>query len=237
MVRGVLELEQVKKSYPESPGRRLEVLDIEHFSLAFGEQIALEGRSGSGKSTLLHVLSGITSPDSGRVILDGIELGKLSEAHRDRVRADKLGMVFQSFNLLPGFTALENVLVAMSFGSGKADRRRAIDLLSAVGLEHRLSHRPAALSMGEQQRVAVARAIANRPRVVLADEPTASVDPSNQRTVVELLKKTCRDHGSALLIVTHSPEVASQFEVRVRIEDFNRVFARSMAASIATNIE
>jgi putative ABC transport system ATP-binding protein len=219
----VLELSDVRKSFAMPGGERIDILDIAAFRLEAGEHCALEGRSGSGKSTLLNVISGIMRPDAGRVIVDGIDIARLDEARRDRVRADKLGLVFQQFNLLPGFTALENVLVAMSFGSGRSDRGRAIRLLEAVGLAHRLDHKPAQLSVGQQQRVAVARALANRPRAVLADEPTASIDPAHQQQVIDLLRNTCAEQGVALLVVTHAADVAGQFPRRLRLEDFNRV--------------
>jgi ABC-type lipoprotein export system ATPase subunit len=218
----VSELEAVRKSFVMPGGGRTDVLDIPRFRLMPGEQCALEGRSGSGKSTLLNVIAGILRPDAGRVVIDGIDITRLPEARRDRLRADALGLVFQQFNLLPGFTALENVLVAMSFGSGRADRRLAADLLAAVGLADRLHHKPAQLSTGQQQRVAVARALANRPRAVLADEPTASVDAAHQQQVIDLLRGTCSTQGVALLVVTHAPEVARQFPRRIRLEDFNR---------------
>ena len=218
----VIVLENVRKSFAMPGGERVDILDVPGFVLAAGEQAALEGSSGSVKSTLLHVISGIMRPDSGTVIVAGTDITRLSEGSRDRLRADALGLVFQQFNLLPGFTALENVLVAMSFGSSRPDRRRAAELLGAVGLSHRLDHKPAALSMGQQQRVAVARALANRPKVILADEPTASVDAANQQQVVDLLTNTCREHGVALLVVTHEPEVARQFPRRLKLEDFNR---------------
>jgi ABC-type lipoprotein export system ATPase subunit len=223
----VIQLEQVKKSFRLPGGETVDVLDVPAFALAEGEQCALEGQSGSGKSTLLHVISGIMRPDAGRVLIDGVDITRLDEARRDRVRADKLGLVFQQFNLLPGFTALENVLVAMSFGSGKPDRWRAADLLAAVGLSHRLHHKPAELSIGQQQRVAVARALANRPRVILADEPTASVDAAHQRQVIDLVRGTCTEQGVALLLVTHDPAVAAQFPRRLRLEDFNRAAVRT----------
>jgi putative ABC transport system ATP-binding protein len=223
MPDSVIELRNVRKAFAlPGGGGAVPVLDIDSFTMAAGEQCALEGQSGSGKSTLLHVISGIMRPDAGSVVIDGIDLTRLPEARRDRVRADRLGLVFQQFNLLPGFTALENVLVAMSFGSGKPDRWRATDLLAAVGLADRLHHKPAELSIGQQQRVAVARALANRPRLILADEPTASIDPAHQRQVIDLLKNTCAEHDVALLIVTHAPEVAGQFPRRLRLEEFNR---------------
>lgn len=222
MSRPVIELRDVRKSFVAPGGETVDVLDIESFSLAEGEQCALEGQSGSGKSTLLNVIAGIMRPDTGSVCVDGQDIARLDEARRDRVRADRLGLVFQQFNLLPGFTALENVLVAMSFASGRPDRARAAGLLGAVGLAHRLHHRPAELSIGQQQRVAVARALANRPRVVLADEPTASIDAAHQAQVIDLLRDTCREQRAALLVVTHSADVAAQFPRRVRLEDFNR---------------
>lgn len=222
MTQPVIELVDVIKEFTLPDGERLRVLDVPRFALEAGEQVSLEGRSGSGKSTLLNVISGILRPDSGQVCIDGLDIAVLPEATRDRARADRLGMVFQSFNLLPGFTALENVLVAMSFGSSKPDRSRAVGLLESVGLGHRLSHRPAHLSVGEQQRVAVARALANKPRAILADEPTASIDPHHQDRVIDLLRTSCREQAVSLLLVTHAPEVASRFERRLRIEDFNR---------------
>ena len=222
MPEPVVRLENVRKSFAMPGGERVDVLDVPGFVLAGGEQAALEGSSGSGKSTLLHVISGIMRPDSGRVEVAGTDITKLPEDRRDRLRADTLGLVFQQFNLLPGFTALENVLVAMSFASGRPDRLRAAGLLEAVGLGHRLHHKPAELSIGQQQRVAVARALANRPRAVLADEPTASIDAAHKQQVVDLLKDTCREEGVALLVVTHDPDVARQFPRRLTLEEFNR---------------
>ena len=222
MPASVIELTNVHKAFAMPGGERVAVLDVPAFALAEGEQCALVGQSGSGKSTLLHVISGILRPDTGRIVIDGVDITRLSEPQRDRVRADKLGLVFQQFNLLPGFTALENVLVAMSFSSGRPDRWRAADLLAAVGLSHRLHHKPGELSTGQQQRGAVARALANRPRVVLADEPTASIDSAHQQQVIDLLQNTCTEQGVALLVVTHAPEVAAQFPRCIRLEDFNR---------------
>jgi len=217
----VIELENVRKSFGQPGGERIDVLDVPSFAVAGGEHVALEGSSGCGKSTLLHVISGILRPDSGRVRVAGVDITRLPESRRDRLRADTLGLVFQQFNLMPGFTALENVLVAMSFGSGRPDRRRAQALLEAVGLGQRLHHKPAELSVGQQQRVAVARALANRPRAVLADEPTASVDAAHQQ-VIDLLRSSCATADVALVVVTHAPDVAAQFPRRLRLEDFNR---------------
>ncbi|MFT5323657.1 MAG: putative ABC transport system ATP-binding protein, partial [Planctomycetaceae bacterium] len=167
-----LSIRNLKKSYVEPGGRRLPILNVDSFDIADAEQVVLIGSSGGGKTTLLNVIAGVTTADSGQVVIDGTDVTKLPEAGRDRFRALRIGYVFQTFNLLPAFTALENVLLGMSFGGRKADRPHARELLKRVGLEHRLNHRPAKLSVGEQQRVAVARALANRPSLLLADEPT-----------------------------------------------------------------
>ena len=216
-----LVLENVRKSYREPDGRKLPVLSISRFEIATGEQVALVGQSGGGKTTLLNVISGITPADSGRVIVDGTDVARLNEVRRDRFRAERIGIVFQTFNLLPAFTAYENVLLGMTF-SGRVDRAYARQLLERVGLSRRQSHRPGQLSVGEQQRVAVARALANRPRLMLADEPTASVDIANQQNLLELIRTACRDHNVSLLLVTHAPEVSSQFERVEKLADFNR---------------
>ncbi len=181
-------LKNVRKSYREPDGTPLPVLNVPHFALQAGEQAALIGQSGGGKTTLLNVISGITAADSGLVQIDGVNIAALHEVARDRFRAERIGFVFQTFNLLPAFSALENVLLGMSF-SGRADRKYAQLLLEQVGLGHRLSHRPGQLSVGEQQRVSVARALANRPRLMLADEPTASVDLAHQETILKLLAR------------------------------------------------
>ncbi len=221
----MLQIRDLHKSFREPDGSPLPILDIKEFHVAGGEQVVLMGRSGSGKTTLLHVIAGISRPDSGIVKIDGTDITRLSEAGRDRFRADKIGYVFQTFNLLPGFSALENVLLGMSFAGGKADPARARDLLDRVGLRHRLTHRPTALSVGEQQRVAVARALANRPKLLLADEPTANVDSGHQQQIIDLMRQTCREENVALLLVTHTPEVAEQFERVDRLEDFNQAVA------------
>jgi putative ABC transport system ATP-binding protein len=221
----MLLLKDVRKSFREPDGSPLPILNIPEFRAAAGEQVVLMGRSGCGKTTLLHVIAGISRPDSGTVQIDGTDITRLSEAGRDRFRADKLGYVFQTFNLLPGFSALENVLLGMSFAGRKVDAARARDLLDRVGLKHRLSHRPAALSVGEQQRVAVARALANRPKLLLADEPTANVDSAHQQQIIDLVRNTCREENVALLMVTHTPEVAQQFERVERLENFNQAVA------------
>lgn len=221
----MLVLRDVKKSFVEPGGTRLPILDIPELQLAAGEQVALVGRSGSGKTTLLHIIAGISRPDTGLVEVDGQNLSALPEAALDRFRAAKIGYVFQTFNLLPAFTALENVLLGMAFASGRPDTARARQLLERVGLGHRLAHQPAMLSVGEQQRVAVARAMANRPRLMLADEPTANVDAGHQQQIVDLLRTACEEDQIALLVVTHASEVAQQFPRVEQLEQFNQAVA------------
>jgi putative ABC transport system ATP-binding protein len=218
----MLILKDVKKSFAAPTGNPLPVLEIPAFCLGDGEQMALVGRSGCGKTTLLHVIAGISRPDAGSVKLDGMDLCLMSEAECDRFRAGHIGYVFQTFNLLPGFTALENVLLGMRFAGGRTDSARAKKLLERVGVSHRLHHKPAMLSVGEQQRVAVARALANRPKLLLADEPTANVDTGHQTQVFELLRDTCREENVALLLVTHSPELAARLPRVDQLEHFNR---------------
>ena len=217
-----LELRNVTKSYRDPSGGRVPVLNVPEFKLETGEQVVLIGSSGGGKTTLLNIIAGITSADSGEVVISGTNIARLPEVARDRFRAERIGYVFQTFNLLPAFTALENVLLGMSFGGRKPDRSRAIKLLERVGLGHRLHHKPTQMSVGEQQRTSVARALVNTPRLLLADEPTANVDVANQQTVLQLLRDSCRENDVSLLLVTHAQEVAAQFDRVEKLSDFNR---------------
>ncbi len=221
----MLFLENVIKNYRQGDGQTLKVLDLPSYHIDAGEQVVLLGPSGCGKTTTLHIIAGIIAPDSGRVVLDGLDLTGFSQAGRDRVRANKLGYVFQTFNLLKGFTALENVLLGMTFSNRKYDHQRAIDLLEQVGLGQRLHHKPSKMSVGEQQRTAVARALANRPKLILADEPTANVDPANQQLVVDLIRESCRREEISLLMVTHNMEVAQQFDRVDNLAHLNRAIA------------
>jgi putative ABC transport system ATP-binding protein len=222
----MLLVENVKKSYREPDGGRLAILDVPRLELAAGEQVVIRGRSGGGKTTLLNAIAGLATVDEGKIVVNGTEVTRLREAVRDRFRARNIGFVFQTFNLLAGFTALENVQLGMTFTRQPIDRRRAVDLLTRVGLGDRLSHNPAALSVGEQQRVAVARALVNRPGLLLADEPTANIDPAHQQQVVDLLREVCRGENVAMLLVTHSPEVANQFDRVEDLENLNRVLRK-----------
>lgn len=219
----MLLVENVKKAYREPNGEVLPILDVPRLAVEAGEQVVIRGRSGGGKTTLLNVIAGLATPDSGKIVVQTTDVTRLPEAARDRFRARHIGFVFQTFNLLAGFSALENVLLGMTFTGQRHDTHRATELLQRVGLGHRLSHKPAALSVGEQQRVAVARALVNRPVLLLADEPTANIDPAHQQQVIDLLRDVCRAENVAMLLVTHSPEVSAQFDRIEHLEELNRV--------------
>lgn len=220
----LLEILQLKKSFLAPDGSDHCVIDVPGFALKEKEQVALCGQSGSGKTTLLHLIAGILKPDSGSIKLAGKEVSTLSEPERDRLRAMKIGYIFQTFNLLPAFTCLENVLLGMSFGPG-VDRGVAEALLRRVGLGDKLKHYPRQLSTGQQQRVAVARALANRPELVLADEPTGNLDSTNARDALKLIRETCRENGAALLLVSHDREVLAEFDSILELSKINRANA------------
>jgi ABC-type lipoprotein export system ATPase subunit len=200
------------------------VVDVPAFSLEAGAQAALRGESGSGKTTFLHLIAGILAPDAGRIELAGRDVAALGEAARDRLRAETVGYIFQTFNLLQGHTVLENVELGMAFGRG-VDRAHAEALLRRVGLGDKLRHYPRQLSTGQQQRVAVARALANRPKLVLADEPTGNLDAKNGREALALIREVCRENGAALLLVSHDEGVLGQFENVTAFADLNRAVA------------
>jgi ABC-type lipoprotein export system ATPase subunit len=207
----LLEISSLQKSFVSPGGERKRIVEVEGFALEAGEQVALRGESGSGKTTFLHLIAGILTPDNGSIKIDGTEMTQLGEGARDRFRASTVGYIFQAFNLLQGYTCLENLLLAMSFGGGR-DRARAVALLERVGLGHRLCHTPRQLSTGQQQRVAIARAMVNRPKLVLADEPTGNLDQSNADAALGLIRETCREIGASLLLVSHDPGVLGRFE-------------------------
>jgi putative ABC transport system ATP-binding protein len=212
----MLAIQGLTKSYPSPDGGRSVIVDVPTFSLSAGEQLALRGESGSGKTTFLHLIAGILDADSGRIEIDGTDMAALGEPKRDRLRAQKLGYIFQTFNLLQGYTVLENVLLGMSFGPG-ADRDHARSVLERVGLGDRLHHFPRQLSTGQQQRVAVARALANRPKLVLADEPTGNLDRRNATEALALIRETCREVGATLLLVSHDENTLGLFS---QVKDF-----------------
>jgi ABC-type lipoprotein export system ATPase subunit len=212
----LLSISALQKSFRTPEGERKTIVDVPAFTLAAGQQLALRGESGSGKTTFLHLIAGILAADSGSIHIDGRDMAALGESGRDRLRAESIGYIFQTFNLLQGYSVLENVMLGMAFGRG-SDRDHATAMLERVGLSHRLQHYPRQLSTGQQQRVAVARALANHPKLVLADEPTGNLDHRNARDSLALIRETCRENGAALLLVSHDPGVLAAFE---DVQDF-----------------
>ena len=219
MPEPLLQLRGIEKSFTAPDGTVQRILDVPDFSLAAGEHVALAGTSGTGKTTLLHVIAGILRADRGEIRWNGADVAALSESARDLWRAQNIGYVFQSFHLLQGYTALENVVLGMAFGPGP-DPAFARSLLTELNLGDRLDHRPRQMSVGQQQRVALARALANRPRLVLADEPTGNLDVHHAREALEMMRRMCREHGAALLLVSHATEILGAFE---RSEDLARI--------------
>jgi putative ABC transport system ATP-binding protein len=226
----ILQMTDVIKSFDQPGGGTLTVLDVPSFEIAKGEQVSLIGQSGGGKTTLLHLIAGLLVPEAGSIKVAGTELTRLSEQGRDRLRAAAIGYVFQTFNLLPAFSALENVKLGMTFGQGELDGTRAKELLARVGLSDRANYRPSQLSVGQQQRVAIARAMAGKPSILLADEPTANVDAFSAKSVLDLIRITCLEEGVSLLMVTHDMEIASMFDRIEKLDEINRVFASSPTA-------
>ncbi|HEU5050220.1 MAG TPA: ABC transporter ATP-binding protein [Gemmatimonadales bacterium] len=215
----MLRCDQLGKTYL-SGGRDLTVLKDITFHLEPGGFLAIVGPSGRGKTTLLGLLAGLDRPSHGRVVLDGVDLESLDEDARARLRRDRVGFVFQSFQLIPTLTALENVMVPLELaGSNGGLEGRSMELLERVGLGGRGHHYPAQLSGGEQQRVALARAFANRPRILFADEPTGNLDARTGHVIVELMGELNRDLGTTLVLVTHDPDLASRAGRTIRLAD------------------
>ncbi len=223
----ILQVEDLSKAYTIPDGRLL-VLQHVHLQVQHGEFIAITGQSGSGKTTLLSLLGALDSPDSGKISLDGIAVHQLRGTAAADFRRQQIGFVFQLFYLLPNLTALENVMAPLLPYRRKLDfdlRQRAEELLKSVGLGDRTGHPPARLSGGEQQRVAIARALVNRPKLVLADEPTGNLDPSTGREVLEVLRTLQRSGSQTLIMVTHDPELAALADRRIQLEQFRRAEA------------
>ena len=215
----LLTITDLQKAYVSPEGSQTPIIDIPHFEMEEGTQTALRGSSGAGKTTFLNLIAGILQADSGRIVVAGEEMTALSESGRDRLRASHIGYIFQTFNLLAGYTALENVMLGMMFGKG-IDADFAQHVLERVGLGDRIRYRPSQLSVGQQQRVAVARALANRPRLVLADEPTGNLDYHHANESMALIREICRENNAGLLTVSHDAEVLGHFEANT---DFTQV--------------
>jgi len=215
----ILVAEEVSKSYGTGAGQ-VHALDRVSLEVGTGEFVAIMGPSGSGKTTLLNCLSGLDDIDGGSVDIGGIEIHSLADARRSRNRAEQMGFIFQSFNLIPVFTAAENVEMPLLLaGASPAEaRRRAEETLDRVGLGHRTGHRPNELSGGEQQRVTIARALASRPAIVWADEPTGNLDTETAASVMELLREL-NDEGLTLVLVTHDAAIGATAQRLIKMRD------------------
>jgi putative ABC transport system ATP-binding protein len=214
----ILHVQHLTKTYATSAGNLTVLKDIS-FDLPQGATCSILGPSGSGKTTLLGLCAGLDRPTSGSVLLNGITLGEAGEDERARIRNEHVGFVFQNFQLIPTLTALENVTVPMELRGDRTARDLGLELLRRVGLAERVDHYPAQLSGGEQQRVALARAFINRPKVLFADEPTGNLDAETSAGVVEIMLELNRSAGTALVLVTHDPDVAGLTERTIRLRN------------------
>jgi putative ABC transport system ATP-binding protein len=218
----MIELRGVSKTV-RSGDHPLTILHPLDYTIPSGQFIAIVGPSGSGKSTLLGLLAGLDAPSTGQIVIDGVDITGLSEDALARLRGDKIGFVFQFFHLVPSLTALENVLVPMEIAGRRDALARARQLVEEVGLAERAHHYPSQLSGGEQQRIAIARALANDPPIVFADEPTGNLDSTTGRNIMDLLLNVRRSRGSTLVLVTHDADLASLADRRLVLRDGREV--------------
>lgn len=215
----MITINNLKKKYlnPET-GIAETVLHVPSLEIKDGEHLAIHGVSGIGKTTLLHIISGLLTAEEGSITVNNHALSSMSEGERDRFRAENIGYIFQSFNLLDGYTALENVMLGMVFTGQGADKDKATKALESVGLSHRLHYKPSQLSVGQQQRVSIARAIVNNPQIILADEPTGNLDPVTSDEVLKILLEQAK--GKILIVVTHENEILSHFDKKIDLLGF-----------------
>ncbi|MCJ1695578.1 ABC transporter ATP-binding protein [Rathayibacter caricis] len=230
----ILRLEGIRKVVPLPDAEPLTILDGVDLEVGEGDHVSVVGRSGSGKSTLLNILGLIDEPTDGRMLLEGVPTETLSARARARIRGGSIGFIFQQFNLLDGRTARENVMTPLLYATGREFWRRrdlAAEMLERVGLGHRVDSMPGRMSGGEQQRIAIARALVRRPRLILADEPTGALDTDTGETVMSLLDEIARESGSALVTITHDPAIAARAERHYRL-DHGRLGTASSAGTL-----
>ncbi|HEY3992138.1 MAG TPA: ABC transporter ATP-binding protein [Ktedonobacteraceae bacterium] len=231
--RVVMDVREITKTLPLGH-EQIDILKGISFHILSGEFISIVGPSGSGKSTLLGIIAGLDNPSTGQVLIDGVDITRMSEGKLAEVRNRKIGMVFQAFNLIPTLSAQENVEVPLYVGKHKGlPSTRAKELLTLVGLAHRLAHRPTQLSGGEQQRVAIARALATDPAFVIADEPTGNLDAKNGENVLKLIADLREQTGKTFIIATHDPAVAARADRAIRIVDGKIASIEATGAEIA----
>lgn len=220
-MKTIISGKNLKKSYKMSKTNTINALSGVNIEIQEGDFTAIVGHSGCGKSTLLHILGLLDRPDEGELIIDGIDVSRMKERQAYKLRAKKIGFVFQGFNLIPTLTALENVMLAGKYGGLKNQERKAksLALLEKMGLKNRANHKPNELSGGQQQRVALARALVNEPSLILADEPTGELDSKTSLEIIEMLKKLNQEENRTFVIVTHNDEVARACKKIIRLKD------------------
>lgn len=229
----MIHLADVRKSFAVQQ-HKLPILHVEEWTVEEGERIALLGPSGSGKSTVLHLLSGVMKADAGEISVCGAPLHRLSEAERDRFRANRIGYIMQDFHLIPSLTAAENVELVLGKGTGAAAKRQLVqDWFERVGLVERMKHLPGQLSRGQQQRVAIIRALVSGPRLVLADEPTGSLDYETADATMKLLLELCLEEKLTLLTVTHDLHLAELYPTRIHMKEINAALRQPVKGAAA----
>ena len=214
----ILKTKNLKKYYGTEPNI-VKALDDVSISIEQGEFTAIIGTSGSGKSTLLNMLGGLDHPTSGSVKVDNLELGKLNDEDLTVFRRQRIGFIFQNYNLVPVLNVYENIIMPIQLDQKKPDRKFIREIVELLGLEKKLDNMPNNLSGGQQQRVAIARALASKPAIILADEPTGNLDSKTSDEVIDLLKRTSRTFGQTIVMITHNPEIAALADRTIRIED------------------
>ncbi len=221
IMKTIIKAEGLKKSYKMSKNNVVQALKGINLEVDEGDFSAIVGPSGCGKSTLMHMLGLLDRPDEGKIYIDGEEVSRVKDKAAHKLRAKKIGFIFQGFNLIPSLTAIENVMLAGKYGGMKtwARKERAIELLEMVGLKDRMNHKPNELSGGQQQRVAIARALMNKPTVILADEPTGELDSKTSLEIMDMLKKLNKENKQTFLIVTHNNEVADACKKKIKLRD------------------
>ena len=229
----MIKIENITKTVT-SGSESLTILDDISFDIDGGQFVALTGASGSGKSTLLGLIAGLDSPSAGRILIDGEDVTKMSEDDLATVRSEKIGFIFQSFHLIPSLTAVENIMIPIEIRGGRDAKEQALKLLADVGLSERGHHYPHQLSGGEQQRVAIARAFANRPAILLADEPTGNLDSKNGAHIFDLMTDLHRQNNVTLVMVTHDTALAARADRRVVLAD-GRVVSDEMNSTPDTS--